>query len=239
MQQTHMRQIDDRQQNSETIKLLAAIAAEKQLFVKAAELFYQTPSNAAYIKTLAQLIIDGINRIKNAGDWNSSPYLQSQFTLLAEIHEKAENILNQQHNEKNLPVNPLQEDTNHQLIYVSLYQNVGHDLSRWESQLNNIEKYLIGRPIYQTEEGVVQAIRRKTSQASEAYVVILVNKRFILQNDFLAKKIDANGNALIHLLPGAVSNKQISEFVHLNQRYQLLEGKLILKTFDSKTRWDN
>ena len=87
---------------------------------------------------------------------------------------------------------------------------------------------MIGRPIYEAEAEVIQAIRRKLSQLSEAYIVVSVDKSKIVGEEQWRPRKDRLGNKLISLLPGAVTDANILEFVHLGNRYCFRDQRLQL-----------
>ena len=100
-------------------------------------------------------------------------------------------------------------------------------MRKWELQLNSLRSYLLGRPVYEKEENVIKVIRQKLVQTSEAYVVMAIKKQDIQQFSYQAERIDRFGNSLLTLKDTAVKSKNIFEFVHQNQRYFFINGKLI------------
>ncbi len=210
-------------------RLMECVNEEKNSFLPLAEKFYQTRkrSDTDYHQ-LCTAIIAAVDHVLNAGEWDSSLFLRSTLKPLKEIREHAlkllENLSGAQTPAKY--TSPTLSE-NFVKLYISLYQAAGHDLNLWAAQLASISSYTIGRPVYESEENVVQSIRRKLSQVSEAYIVVSVDKSKILGVDNFRPRKDRFGNTLVSLLPNAVCSEDILEFVHLEKRYYFSHGNLL------------
>jgi intracellular multiplication protein IcmQ len=210
-------------------KLLERLKAESQHLSELAREFYENNaaySNSDYIQ-LCKEIVSGVDKVFMQENWDESLFLHNSLKPLKDLQTQALLILEQleQSSSISLPEkNILTEEC--ELLYISLYQQDGLDMKKWELQLKSIECYLAGRPIYQLEEEVKKVIRLKVAQTSEAYVSVAVKKSAI-QNKAQFKRLDRCGHPLVNISAGAVTANDIVEFVHQNQRYYFANGKLI------------
>lgn len=171
-------------------------------------------------------VIQAINRVLAVGDdWRTSLFLRNLIQPLIKVRDEAEVTRNQIANHSAVEQEDVVLPADAELFYVSLYQVDGYNLAQWESQLNSIDSYMVGRPVYAVEEHVRKAIRQKISQVAEGYIVIAVNGTAVLPKTPVPK-VDRWGSDLITLAAGAVTSTSILEFVHLGKRYCFKEGKL-------------
>ena len=216
---------------TETLKnhLIECVNSEKETFVKLADEFYQqTRRTDADYKALCAAIIAASDQLLKADDWDSSLFLRNTLNPIKKIHDYALELQaelagsNPATHIASLPLN------NDQIkLYVSLYQANGHDLKAWALQLASITNHMIGRPIHESEENAISAIRHKLSQVSEAYAMVFVDKSKIIGEDQMRPRKDRFGNTLINLLPNALTSENVREFVHLQKRYYFKNLQLI------------
>lgn len=217
--------------------LLACVDAEKVDLSQVAEKFYaqhttdtseQKALDISEQKTFCQAVIDSVDRVLEAGDWDSSLFLRNTAKPLKKLREQAEQLLKQidhtQAPEAAYRQKALADDDVR--LYISLFQANGGDLKQWALQLRSIRSHLLGRPVYENEEDVQKIVRQKTNRLSEAYVAVVVKKTAVLSEPFRAPRLDRNGNTLVTLKDGAVSVDNIVEFVHGGKQYQFVRGAL-------------
>ena len=112
------------------------------------------------------------------------------------------------------------------VVYVLLSQKNGRDINAWETTLNALPSCSFGRPMYLKEGDVEHAITSQGSPLSSGYAAIYVDQEAII-ND--GKELDALGQAIISLKPGAIETGHIIKFVHYNtQSYFFVDKKLII-----------
>lgn len=209
--------------------LLTCLRSEKDSFEQVAQAFYDLESrNDQDYLECSHAIVEAIDRILAAGNWEDSLFLHNTVKPLQKIREQVL-ALQQQMNgvEVTGEIEKRQIQENDVLLYLSMYQSDGNNLRKWELQLNSIESHMIGRPIYENEEDMQKSIRRKLAQESEGYVVIVVPSNALRTDRYQAQRVDRNGNALVTLEEGVVSANSIIEFVHLGKRYYFIKGKLV------------
>ena len=210
-------------------RLLECVNNEKSNFLNLAEDFYgqQQRSEESYLQ-FCKAVIATIDNVLTAGDWEDSLFLRNTVKPLKKIREEALELLQQisgdTSNVKNSEIPTLSEDT--VALYISIFQNNGHNLPQWELQLQSITSHLLGRPVYQNEEDMQKAIRLKLAQTSEAYIVVAVKRSAIQSELYQPQRLDRNGNPLVTLTDSAVSPENILEFVHQGKRYHFLKGRL-------------
>lgn len=212
-------------------RLFECANVEHGNFLKIAETFYhqERHNDNDYIE-FCKTVIATVDRVLAIGNWEDSLFLRNTVKPLKQIREQAHSILEQVTGKAEPPHCELPKFSDDKtLLYISLFQNDGLNLHRWELQLRSIESYLIGRPVYAKEEDVQKEIRMKITQTSEAYVIVGVDKAAIQKEPYQSPRIDRNGNPLVALAVGAVTSEKILEFVHQGKRYRFIDGKLIAR----------
>lgn len=207
-------------------RLVESIEAENKQLKKLLDGFYakthRTEENYAAVN---QSILEAINKLLAAGDWESSLFLRNAAKPLKQARDEILKLQQKIKGAENIKYKQPTITDDMQLVYVSLYQNEGQDLSRWEKQLRALSSYMQGRPIYTTEEAVIHAIRAKLMPGSEAYIKAAIKKSAIL-NPFKPMK-DRLDQPLLTLAEGAVKPENILEFVHMGKHYNFFNGQLI------------
>ena len=92
-------------------------------------------------------------------------------------------------------------------------------------QLRSLERYVIGRPVYQNQEDAEKRVRLRAATGNEGFVVVIV-KKTDLQSDVSTTK-DQFDSPLLSLKETALRNGRIVAFVHQNLRYHFVDGQLI------------
>ncbi len=210
--------------------LLSALTEGNVLLAAAAEeLYANLPVSHAEAEQYCNKVIVAVDAILAAGDWKTSLFLRNLIKPIIKIGEDAQDYLGGEIAEQSKVINKL--DTvgeDQQLLYVSLFQAQGHDVKSWEKQVRALNRYIVGRPIYAEEDNVKKVIRLKQNSANEAYVVLAVDKKFIQKpNAFEVERKDRYGNSLETLKPGVITDANIFELVHDDQRYSYERGHLI------------
>lgn len=209
--------------------LLNRFQAEKQRIITAIEKFYsqQARHEAGALQALEEMIA-AFDRVITAGDWTSSLFLRNTVKPLQNMREEAQRLRDQlMGNFKTEAVVMPTLAPEMMKVYIAIFQHKAHSIKDWEPQLRSLSQYILGRPIYQAEAAVQQAIRAKLVQTADAYVCVGVPKTAIQAGEFHPTQIDKQGNALLQLVPGAVRSENILEFVYQDKRYYYKDGKLI------------
>lgn len=210
-------------------RLIDCVGDEKKQFLQMADQFYQLKRRSEIdYRRLCEAIIASADHVLMADDWDSSLFLRNTLKSLKKIREQALQLREHLGGSAEAKYTPPTLSEGVVKLYISLYQSNGHDLKLWASQLASISSHMIGRPVYESEEEAIKAIRRKLSQTSEAYAVVSVDKSKIVGADQLRPRKDRLGNTLINLLPGAITDASILEFVHAGKRYYFCDQRLVL-----------
>lgn len=180
---------------------------------------------------LSQAIIDAVNHVMAAGNWEESLFLRNTLKPLKEIRAQAVTLRQQAMatagSEEKYKLRPLSEEE--MLVYISIFQSVGDDLAGWALQIASLRSHLLGRPVYTNEVDVRKVLRQKLLTDSEAYVVVAIKRTDIEDSIHQFDRVDRYGNSLLTLKETAVKTTNIFEFVHHNKRYFYKSGKLILQ----------
>lgn len=207
------------------------VAEEQQKFLALTKQFYDAPvrSEKQALK-ISEAIINAIDNVINAGDWEDSLFLKNTIKplhrLKEEVIETRNTLLKQQ---GMLEIQPYQLASDEIKVYISLYQADGHSLEKWEAQLASINSYMAGRPIYKNERDIKKTIRQKLLQTSEAYAVAVIKQSQVMDLGFAEVKMDRYGHELVTLENGVVNASNIIEFVHSDNVYHYQNQRLIKK----------
>jgi intracellular multiplication protein IcmQ len=189
-------------------------------------------SNDQY-KEINKKIIEILQNLLAAGDWNASLFLRAAHKKLQALADQAAS-LSEQFDQKAV-TSPDQKHKDRMKqgyikVYVSIYQSDPYNLTRWENTLKSIREYSINRPIYRSEEHIQEAIRSKQGSANEAYVAVYIKESDIIR-PYAGKMIeDRWGHELLTLRDTALLPGNIIEFDHQGKKYEFVNGKLLLKS---------
>lgn len=212
-------------------QLLACVESKKTNFMHFADNFYhQGKHDTADQLAFCQNVIDTVDQIMAAGNWQTSLFLRNTAKPLLAVREQALQIkaeLLGSHAEVNQELDVVPEDT--QLVYLSLFQTTGDNLQQWALQLASINTNLLGRPVYEREEDVQKMINRKQQRSSEAYVIVAIKKTDIQNDGYQAPRQDRHGNPVLSLKAGSIKADNIVGFVHQGKQYRFINNRLISK----------
>lgn len=213
-------------------QLLMRLKDEKPNIIAAIEKFSVLHGrHTADVLQALEMMIAAFDRVIAAGDWESSLFLRNTVKPLKNMREEAarlREVLLGNITQQAVAAPVLSPDKVR--IYIAIFQYKAHMVQDWEAQLRQLPQYILGRPIYQHEAAVRQAIRAKLVQTSDAYVCVGVPKTAIQTGEFHPSQTDKQGNALLQLAHGTVQSEDILEFVYQDQRYYFINGKLIEQT---------
>ncbi len=192
------------------------------------------PSDHAVTELLCREIVALVDRVTAIEGWQSSLFLRNLMRPLTEAQEQAQAILDQSGQRTALETQVTELSTDEQLLYMTLYQAQGHDLSAWAMQLRSIKHTMLGRPIYDNEAAAQAGIRAKVDQSCDAYVVLRVkHSQVMAQSDASSSNDQAAASRLVTLEHGCLSAANIEHFVYMKKTYRLEQGKLVLQQTDN------
>ena len=211
--------------------LLDCVNEESEQFAKLVDAFYaQDRRDDDGSITICKEIVALVSRVTKIEGWQESKFLTNLIKPFIKLQEQAQGVLNHFEMKNNVTAHHvLSEVTDDQmLVYISMFQTDGYDMSHWNLQLRNISHHLVGRPIYDSEETVIQVMRGKESQVSDAYLVCNVPSSSVLNHRQGEERLDSDGRQLVGLMPGSITEDSIREFVHMNKRYYWINSRLEL-----------
>jgi Dot/Icm secretion system protein IcmQ len=185
------------------------------------------------LKKINEQLINILRELLATGNWEASLFLRTAHKKLQDLCDEAVATANQLHavdQPKSLISHQTRVDQGYFLVYVSIYQSDPYNLRKWENTLKNIKEYSIARPIYRSEEHIQEAIRSKKGAVNEGYVSVYIKKNDIIP-PYPGKLLeDRFGHELLTIRDNALKMENIVEFVHHGKRFELIEGKLSLKS---------
>lgn len=219
-------------QNAETAEaqkrhMLSVLEKEGERFQQALNDYQalRVPNKAAYLRVSAQLI-ESVNKIEAAGDWQASLFLRNTIKPLLAVREEAQAVQKALVREEAVETATKTLTQNEQKVFITVYQSKGQNLALWETQLRSLSSYVQGRPIYANEDDIRRALRAKLDQTNEAYVIVVIDRCSVMQN---TQRTDRYGHPLLTLLPGAIETDNIIGFVHQGKQYEFVAGQLQVK----------
>lgn len=210
-------------------KLLECLDKEAREFSEIARTYFDKEHLSKDDKAgLLNAVISTVNHVVSAGDWDSSLFLRNTIKPLLAIKAEAETELDHLHikvSDKPIKIHAASE--NEVEVYISLFQSDGYNINKWAMQLRSLDRYVIGRPVYQNEADIEKRIRLRNAAANEAYVAVIVKKMDVQSDPFSAPLKDQFDHPLLLLKETALKHGQIIAFVHQGIRYHFLDGQLV------------
>lgn len=210
-------------------KLLACLDQEAGQFSELAQVYFSRDHLSKDDKVnLLSAIIATVDHIAEAGDWQSSLFLRNTIKPLLEIKAEAVTELDrlQAHVAKKTG-GGVSISSDEVEVYISLFQSDGYNMNKWAMQLRSLERYMLGRPVYQSEADMLARIRLRNAGANEGYVIVAVKKTDVQSDTFAAPLKDQFDHPLIALKENALKQGKIIAFVHQGVRYLFVDGQLI------------
>ncbi len=103
--------------------------------------------------------------------------------------------------------------------YVSLYNVDGGSVPKWEKIIQSLDKQIVTRPVYATEQAARMAIRAKTIKKNDAYASFILNKADIIPPKDGKAPLDRQGNPLLILKDTALKIENVTHFCHESGTY--------------------
>jgi intracellular multiplication protein IcmQ len=207
-------------------QLVESIETESQRLKTLLDQFYaQTHRTENHYSQINDSILESIDKLLAAGDWEGSLFLRNAAKPLKQAREEIIKLQQKMEDGGDLKHKKITLTDDMQIVFISIYQSEGQDLGKWERQLRSLSNYTQGRPVYVNEEEVVRAIRAKLMPGSEAYIKAVIKKKSILTTTRPMK--DRLEQPILSLIDGAVEPDNILEFVHMGKRYSFVDGHLI------------
>lgn len=110
--------------------------------------------------------------------------------------------------------------------YVSLYNVDGGNMSKWEKILLSLDKQIVTRPVYATEQAARASIRAKTVRKNDGYAAFYLEKTDIISPKDGKAPLDRLGNPLLILKDTALKLANITRFCHESGVYLFRNNSL-------------
>ena len=206
--------------NEDYSGLLQALELGNAKLEKVLERYYESGDDTAIRSLARQDIINICDDILNAGDWEHSAFLRQVITPVVETRQsmldaKVAEIEGKRAAEAEVcsSVSGMQE------VFIALYQADGHNIAQWELILRSLPRFMLGRPVYATEDCVIAFVKSKEDRSSEAYAKVLVNPNAII-DDTGAVRCDRIGQELLNISQGSLLVENIRSFHHMGTSYK-------------------
>lgn len=122
---------------------------------------------------------------------------------------------------------PVPEKTDDQIeAFVSLYNADGGNLQKWEKLLQALDKQIVTRPVYNSENEIRSVMRAKTTRKNDAYAAFYINKADVIPPRDGKPPLDRVGNILLILKDNALKLENITRFYHESGIYVFKNNQL-------------
>ena len=109
------------------------------------------------------------------------------------------------------------DSTKEMVVFVTLYQSKGKEMSVWNQLLSSLPISTINRPVYSDERSARRAIADRENLIGEGYAAVKIEKSELLPLDNIASRVDRLGQTLINVKQGALKSENILFFIHANK----------------------
>jgi intracellular multiplication protein IcmQ len=210
-------------------KLLDCLEQESHEFLATIQTYFSQDQLSQDDRAdLLRAVIAAVDHVLSAGEWDTSLFLRNTLKPLQAIKAEAQAELDAIHHvtsAKTIEAQPIGEDESE--VYISLFQSDGYNINKWAVQVRSLDRYMIGRPIYQSQEDIEKRIRLRAAANSEAYVAVVVKKSDIQSDTFAIVMKDQFDHPLLQLKERALQRGRIAVFVHQGVRYRFVDGQLV------------
>lgn len=121
-------------------------------------------------------------------------------------------------------------DTDLMVVYVALFQMDPNDMKKWSEQLHSIDRALVTRPVYASEDAVQASIRARKNQECVAYACIEIPRKLLLKG--VEQRTDRLNQPILSLTNGSVDVGSVQYFVRSGIKYRM-QGEILKKIDDN------
>ena len=208
-------------------KLIRCFAASEDLIaIAVADFEAQAERTLDSRLLLSRQLLNILDELLAQEDWGVSPFItqllkptrKKREELIAFIEQSSGNISKEiwQH-----PVCP----PGSKEAYILLYQATGGALRDWESQMCDLHRMAVSRPLYATQDAIERCIRHRGNQLTDAYALIHLPEDYLQAND--DSHLDKYGQELMQFRKTNLETNFIKALYYLGDIYTLEEGSLI------------
>ena len=211
-------------------KLIECLDKESREFSATVRTYFTKGILSKEDKTgLLRSIITAIDHVMEGGDWSSSLFLKNTLKPLAAIKAEAEAEIAKLEAKADSKIAPVAPPAEHEVeVYISLFQSEGYNINKWAMQLRSLDRYTVGRPIYQNAADIEKRVRLRAANGNEAHVAVIIRKADMQAADPFSPPLkDQFGHPLLQIKDVALRNGRITAFFHQGVRYLFVDGQLV------------
>ena len=216
--------MSNEQRNADLQQLLQT---QTQLIQAAIDEFNAEPTSDIARQALNNKLIDYLQPIIDEPRWQESLLLRNMLSDYQALYSQA---LQQRDSFANSGISSVDRRSlikdDQVEIFILLYQVNGYDLSRWNTQLEMLLQKNLMRPMYATEEGVNIVLRARLLKTNDAYIVAIIQRDKLLELSQGLRQVDRYDQKLVYLADHALASDSFVEFVHLKNRYPIVNGRI-------------
>jgi hypothetical protein len=208
-------------------KLIECFAASEALIAKAVQNFESQPERTLEAKlVLSQQLVGVLDQLLRYENWDVSPFAtqllkptrKKRAELLAFIEDNSGRVSTK------VWKKPICK-AGFQEAYILLYQSSGADLRGWESQVTDLHRMAVSRPLYAYEEDVQRAIRYRNSPMTDGYALLHLPSDYLQVGPVEHK--DKFGQNLLQFRKTNLQPSFVKAFYYEGNVYELEEGSLV------------
>jgi hypothetical protein len=208
-------------------KLIQCFAASEELIAAAVENFEAQPERTLQARlVLSRQLLSVIDQLLGFENWDASPFLtqllkptrKKRAELIAFIEQNSGKVSTKQWQQ---PVCPQGSSE----AYILLYQASGADMRGWESQMMDLHRMAVSRPLYATQDDVERAIRHRGSPITDGYALLHLPADYLQASN--GEQTDKYGQSLLQFRKTNLQPSFVKAFYYQGDVYELEEGSLV------------
>lgn len=118
--------------------------------------------------------------------------------------------------------------------YILLYQSAIGSIHGWESQICDLHRMAVSRPLYASEEAVKRCIHHRGNQLTDAYALLHLPEDYLQISQ--EAPVDKYGQELLQFRKTNLEPSFIKAFYYQGEIYVLEEGSLIKMKQETSTK---
>lgn len=229
--------------NADTVQQLDTMVLQAQSLVKQAVTSFESHEERT-LKDRYQLcceLLQGLAAVCEESSWSESRLLERIVQPVRKTYAALESLkvnLGKELSEEGAPVcsrglawmrEPGREvngDTDLMTVYVALFQMDPDNMQKWTEQLHSIDRALVTRPVYASEDAVKASIRARKNQECVGYACIEIPKKLLLKG--AEQRTDRLNQPILSLTNGRVGIDSVRYFMRAGVAYRM-RGEILQK----------
>jgi hypothetical protein len=208
-------------------KLIRCFGASEELIAAAVENFESQPERTPQSRLiLSRQLYSVVDELLQYDDWSVSPYInqllnptrQKHAALKAFIEEHSGVVSKKVWQHPACPPGLTE-------AYILLYQSSGADMKGWESQVCDLHRMAVSRPLYGTQEAIENCMRHRGNQLTDGYALLHLPADYLQEPD--GKHQDKYGQDLLQFRKTDLKPGFVKYFYYQDDVYELQEDLLV------------